>query len=117
MYASSVALLSVLLSAAMNPALDRLVDAAIADLAQRLQVPAQEVSVLEARTVVWPDGSLGCPRPGLLYPQVLREGVFIRLQARGRSYAYHGGGSRAPFLCDAPDRRDPPPGTSRFPAS
>ncbi len=93
---------------AVNPALKPLVDAAVGDLAQRLRIPATEVCVVDARSVVWPDGSLGCPRPGMLYPQVLQDGVFIRLQAQGRAHAYHGGGSRAPFLCDSPDRRDPP---------
>jgi hypothetical protein len=93
---------------AMNPALKPLVDAAIADLAQRLRIPATEVCVEEARTVVWPDRSLGCPQPGLLYPQVQQDGVFIRLRAQGRSHAYHGGGARTPFLCDSPERRDPP---------
>lgn len=92
----------------MSPALKPLVDATVADLAQRLRIPPAEVCVLEARSVVWPDRSLGCPRPGMLYPQVLQDGVFIRLQAQGRAYAYHGGGSRAPFLCDSPERRDPP---------
>jgi hypothetical protein len=93
---------------AVNPALKPLVDAAVADLAQRLGIPAVDVCVADARSVVWPDRSLGCPRPGLQYPQVPQDGVFIRLQARGRSYAYHGGGSRSPFLCEQPDRRDPP---------
>jgi len=93
---------------AMNPALKPLIDAAVTDLAQRLRIPISEVCVVDARSVVWPDRSLGCPRPGLLYPQVQQDGVFIRLQAQGRTYAYHGGGSRAPFLCDLPERRDPP---------
>ena len=92
----------------MNPALKPLIDAAVTDLAQRLRIPATDVCVVDARSVVWPDRSLGCPRPGMLYPQVLQDGVFIRLQAQGRAYAYHGGGSRAPFLCDSPERRDPP---------
>jgi hypothetical protein len=94
---------------AMNPALKPLVDAAIADLSQRLRTPAADVCVVEARTVVWPDRSIGCPQPGLQYPQVQQDGVFIRLRVQDRTYAYHGGGSRAPFLCDLPERRDPPP--------
>ena len=92
----------------MSPAVKPLVDATVTDLAQRLRIPVSEVCVAEARTVVWPDRSLGCPRPGMLYPQVQQDGVFIRLEALGRSYPYHGGGSRVPFLCDSPERRDPP---------
>lgn len=33
---------------------------------------------------------------------MLQEGVLILLQLGDRTYAYHGGGSRLPELCDAP---------------
>ena len=73
---------------------------AIADLAQRLGVAPSAITVVEVRTVVWPDGSLGCPRPGMLYPQVLKDGLLIRLMVQGREFAYHSGGARPPFLCE-----------------
>lgn len=92
----------------VNPALQPLVDLAIADLVQRLGITRAAVSVTEAVTVVWPDRSLGCPRPGMQYPQVPHDGFLIRLQAQGRTFAYHGGGSRPPFLCESPDRSGPP---------
>ena len=91
----------------MNSALQPLIDIAIADLAQRLAIDPAAIFVTEAITVVWPDRSLGCPRPGMQYPQVLHDGFLIRLQAQGRTFAYHGGGSQPPFLCESPDRRDP----------
>jgi hypothetical protein len=69
------------------------------DLAARLSVPVDRIEVLEARSVVWPDASLGCPQPGMRYKQVQAEGVLIRLQANGRGYEYHSGGSRGLFLC------------------
>ena len=86
----------------VDPALKSFVDRAVADLARRREVDPAEIRVIEARAVVWPDGSLGCPRPGMQYTQALQEGVLIRLQLGGRTYAYHGGGSRMPELCDAP---------------
>jgi len=88
--------------------LQPLIDVAIADLAQRLAIDPAAISVAQAMTVVWPDRSLGCPRPGMQYPQVPHDGFLIRLQAQGRTFAYHGGGARPPFLCDSPDRRGPP---------
>jgi len=94
----------------MTSALQPLIDVAIADLAQRLAIDQSAISVAEAMTVVWPDGSLGCPRPGMQYTQVLHDGFLIRLQAQGRTFAYHGGGSRPPFLCESPDRRGPAAG-------
>lgn len=91
----------------VDPALQSFVDRAVADLARRRDVDPAAIAVLEARAVVWPDGSLGCPRPGLEYTQVLQEGVLIRLQLGDRTYAYHGGGSRMPELCEHP-RADGP---------
>jgi len=79
--------------------LDRLIDHAVTDLAGRLSIDPGEIRVVETRSVVWPDASLGCPRPGMVYPQVQTDGVLIRLEANGVIYPYHGGGGRAPFLC------------------
>jgi hypothetical protein len=86
----------------VDPALQSFVDRAVADLARRRDADPAEITVLEASAVVWPDGSLGCPRPGMEYTQVMHEGVRIRLQLGGRTYAYHGGGSRMPELCEHP---------------
>ncbi len=84
----------------MDPALLPLADAARKDLAQRLKVSLDAIEIEEAKTVVWPDGSLGCPKPGLVYPQVLVDGALVRLRHGGRTYDYHSGGSRPPFLCE-----------------
>lgn len=85
-----------------SAALEPLVRVAVADLAQRLGLDAAAVHVLEARTVVWPDRALGCPRPGMAYPQVPEDGARIVLQARDRTFAYHSGAGRPPFLCETP---------------
>ena len=71
------------------------------DLAQRLSVSADDIVLVEFKPMVWPDASYGCPRPGINYPQVQREGVLIRLEAKGKVYAYHGGSGRDPFLCES----------------
>ena len=75
---------------------------AIEALATTLSVTAAEIELLEARAVVWPDGSLGCPQPEMMYPQVQVDGIVIRLRAGGKEYQYHGGGRREPFLCESP---------------
>jgi hypothetical protein len=84
----------------IDPGLQGLIDQAKADLAERLSVPAAEIIVLEAVMVVWPDGSLGCPQPGMEYIQVTVDGVRIILQVEGQTYRYHMGGSRGLFLCE-----------------
>ncbi len=71
-----------------------------ADLAERLGVPVDEITLVSSEEVTWPDSSLGCPQPGMMYAQVLTSGSRITLSAGGRTYEYHSGGQRAPFLCE-----------------
>lgn len=78
------------------------VDIAVADLAERLAVDPAEVAVVSATLEVWKDSALGCPKPGQQYAQVATDGSRIRLSVGGKVYAYHAGGSRAPFLCERP---------------
>jgi hypothetical protein len=100
-------------TASVSPGLQKLVDLAVVDLAQHLSITADQIEVAEARAVVWPDGGLGCPEPGIAYTQIQREGLLIRLRVRERFYNYHSGGGRAPFLCEKPvdyDRLPTSPG-------
>jgi hypothetical protein len=83
----------------VEPGMEDLVQAAVEDLSRRTGIAATQIQVLEARTITWPDAGLGCPQPGIAYTQVQVDGVLIRLQAGERAYEYHGGGRRAPFLC------------------
>jgi hypothetical protein len=70
------------------------------DLARRLQIAADQIALIEARAVVWPDASLGCPQPGMVYKQVPQDGALIVLAVSERRYEYHSGGSRGLFLCE-----------------
>lgn len=86
-----------------DPALTGLVDAAVEDLATRLDVPVDQVTVVSAEAVTWGDTSLGCPQPGMRYAQVVTDGTRIVLAHDGTDYAYHSGGDRrSPFLCEQP---------------
>jgi hypothetical protein len=81
---------------------DPQVGTAMKDLSRRLDLPLQAIEVVGVEAVTWRDGSLGCPRPGMIYTQALEEGVRIRLRAGERIYAYHGGANRKPFYCEHP---------------
>lgn len=72
------------------------------DLAQRLAVPVEDVTVVEVAEVEWPDASVGCPQPGMMYAQVITPGQLITLQAGGQTYSYHSGRGGQPFLCENP---------------
>lgn len=91
------------------PGLERLVNMAKEDLVQRLTIPTEEIELVEAKAVVWPDSSLGCPQPGMSYLQVLEEGALIIVRARGNDYEYHAGGDRGLFLCERIGKDSTPP--------
>lgn len=83
----------------VSPDLASEVDQAIADLAERLG-DDRIVSVTKAHTVTWPDGSLGCPQPGMMYTQALVDGYRIELTDGESLYQYHGATGAMPFLCE-----------------
>jgi hypothetical protein len=89
--------------------LENLVERAKEDLAQRLSIDLTQINLIEAKAVVWPDASLGCPQPGMLYKQVPEDGALIVLQANGISYEYHNGASRGLFLCEQSTQKETPP--------
>jgi hypothetical protein len=88
----------------IDPYIANLVQQAQQDLATRLNIPVEKIEFIDFEDMVWPDGSLGCPMPGMAYTQVMVEGYRILLQSAGQVYAYHGGGSRPPFLCQNPQK-------------
>lgn len=80
----------------------RMVEQAMDDLAERREVTREEIDLLAIRLVIWPDSSLGCPRPGINYTQATKEGYQIVLQVGRRRYAYHAGLGGEPFFCEHP---------------
>jgi hypothetical protein len=76
-----------------------LVQQAQEDLAQRLSVPVDQISVTSVSEVVWPDGSLGCAQPGQAYTQATVPGYQIVLSYQGQAYDYHTDARHA-FLCE-----------------
>ena len=106
--------------------MEGLIEMAKKDLAQRLFVSVDEISLVEAKPVVWPNSSLGCPQPGMAYLQIPEDGALIVLQVAETLYEYHNGGNRGLFLCErnikeptpnpkldifnlTPSKSDPPP--------
>ncbi|QDO90099.1 hypothetical protein FNH13_18670 [Ornithinimicrobium ciconiae] len=73
------------------------VQAAISDLAERESVAADAVTVAGHQAVTWSDGSLGCPKPGMMYTQALVPGHLLVLEVDGAQFSYHSGdrGNRA----------------------
>lgn len=88
---------------------------ALEDLAERLGAPAADIEIVSAEEVTWPDGSLGCPEPGMSYTQALVDGSKVVLRYEDRVFVYHAGDDDLPFLCASDDKDGghemvPPPG-------
>ena len=60
-----------------------------ADLAGRQGFAASAVTLVKAESVVWPNGALGCAKPGEIVTQALVPGYRVELEAGGKRYAYH----------------------------
>ena len=76
-----------------------LLDEIITYLMKRKNIRREEIAVTRAEAVIWPDGSLGCPRPGEMYTQATVEGYWIVLRWVEREYDYRASGSGHFFLC------------------
>lgn len=82
------------------------------ELAAKLNVPVDQIELVEASYVTWRDSSLGCPRRGMSYLQVLVDGTRIKLRGAGKIYHYHSGRNRKPSLCTTPALNEPLPSGS-----
>ena len=79
---------------------EHLIQAAKNDLARRLGVPVSALTLKSATPLDWPNSSLGCPEPRLVYLQVITLGFLIVLSYEGKDYEYHSDMKGPPFLCE-----------------
>jgi hypothetical protein len=79
-----------------------LLRAIIADLAQREQLRPADISLLRGEPATWPDGALGCPRPGEIYTHAEVPGYWVVLQSAGQEYAYRAAAAGHFRRCDGP---------------
>jgi hypothetical protein len=76
------------------------VQKAVADLMARLAVPVTAVKVVSVDQKMWPDSSIGCPKPGQGYLTVIVPGYQIILEASGKKFDYHADDKGTVFLCE-----------------
>ncbi len=62
---------------------------ALAALAVRLDVPKDAIVLIRNEPVIWPDSSLGCPEPGMVYAQAITPGFRVVLQSDGDTFEAH----------------------------
>ena len=67
----------------------------------------EQLVIVRAESVVWNDGSLGCPEPGILYTQALVNGYWVVIDAAGQKYDFRVGSGGSFRLCP-PGQGQPP---------
>lgn len=87
--------------------IDQQVEGARLDLAKRLGIDVNAITIKSARSVNWGSGALGCPKPGMNYTQALVPGLRVLLEVDGVVYYYHGSKGRSLFNCPAKRVRAP----------
>ncbi len=86
-----------------------LLDAVFEDLLGRIDTSREAVVVDRAGAVVWRDGSLGCPQPGMMYTQALVPGYQIVLRVGEQTYDYHANDRGYFVLCEGGLAEEPLP--------
>lgn len=93
----------------MSRDLKSMTEGVLDDAARRTGLPRAELKVVSAESVTWPDGSIGCPQPGVMYTQALVPGYRIRIQAATEVLDYHAGRRGQPVLCPLGRSVEPAP--------
>ena len=84
-----------------------ILDPILKEAARLANVDRDQLVIARAESVVWNDGSLGCPEPGMMYTQALVNGYWIVIEAAGKQYDFRVG-SRGSFRLCPPGQGHPP---------
>lgn len=79
---------------------DHILEPVLEDASERSGVAIEDLVVIRAEFVEWPDGSLGCPEPGMSYTQAIVPGYRVEIEADGQNLDYRLDGSGGFRLCD-----------------
>jgi len=78
-------------------------------LASQLRVAPETLTLISVNEMEWADASLGCPKPDMMYAQVITPGYqYIFADQSGRKYDVHTGKSPASFVLCEPKLPAPP---------
>jgi hypothetical protein len=80
---------------------DATLAAIAADAAGVTGVDPAKVVVVSVKPVTWMDGSLGCPKPGVMYTQSVVPGFRVIVRAGERTLDYRIGRGGTPKRCDS----------------
>lgn len=77
-----------------------ILDPILANAAERLSVSPDQLTILVGEQVTWPDGSLGCPEPGMSYTQALVDGYQVVVEGGGSELDYRVGAGGGFRICE-----------------
>lgn len=72
-----------------TPPVEKFVMLAKQDLASRLGVDMDKITLVKTAEMLWLNSALGCPRPGVFYPTGRVPGFQIWLDVEGTEYIYN----------------------------
>jgi hypothetical protein len=93
----------------LDPAIASTTRLALDDAALRTGIARDQLEVVTAEAVLWPNGSFGCPQDDTSYTQAPVRGFRIRIQAGDQLLDYHAGVGGKPFYCPRGWAVDPLP--------
>ena len=76
-----------------------ILDPILKEAATLAKVDRAQLVIARAESVVWNDGSLGCPEPGMMYIQALLNGYWVVIEAAGQNYDFRVGNRGSFILC------------------
>lgn len=68
-------------------------------IARHTGISAASLKLVSVRPKTWPDSSLGCPRPGTMYSQIVTPGYIVVLKSKGTRYEVHTGRGTQATIC------------------
>lgn len=88
------------------PELEQMTREVLADAASRTGLASETLVVERAEAVTWPDGALGCPKPGVMYTQALVAGYRVVIRAGDERLSYHANRKGYWTYCPSPSISD-----------
>src|SRR5438046_8329384 len=68
-----------------------ILDPILKEAAALAKVDRDQLVLVRAESVVWNDGALGCPAPGMMYTQALVNGYWVVIKAAAQTYDFRVG--------------------------
>jgi hypothetical protein len=86
-----------------------ILDPILKEAAALAKVSREQMVIVRAQSVIWSDGSLGCPEPGMMYTQILVNGYWVVIEAAGQKYDFRAGSAGNFRLCPGGQGKPPSP--------